>query len=116
MKERCIYGRIFHFHWSALIIFGMLTGFYNPSVAPFKRKAVSFPVLRARVGSISGNILEITSEELTGRTIGGVTCHTNCLSGSTPTGNLAMTNNQVKYIDKLMYPLVRVKPKSGYAK
>ncbi|MCL2512565.1 MAG: DUF4838 domain-containing protein [Oscillospiraceae bacterium] len=45
--------------------------------------------------------IRIASEELTGRTIGGVTYHTNCLSGSTPVGNLAMTNNQVKYINKL---------------
>jgi len=46
--------------------------------------------------------IRITSEELTGRTIGGVTHHTNCLSGAQfQHGNLAMTNNQVKYIDKL---------------
>ena len=45
--------------------------------------------------------IRITSEELTGKTIGGVTYHTNCLSGATPIGNLCMTNNQLKYIDKL---------------
>jgi len=45
--------------------------------------------------------IRITSEELTGRTIGKVTYHTNCLTGSTPIGNLCMTNHQLKYIDAL---------------
>ena len=36
-----------------------------------------------------------------GRTIGGVTYHGDCLSGSTHTGHLALTNNEIKYIDHL---------------
>ena len=45
--------------------------------------------------------IRVTSEDLTGRTIGGVQYHTQCQNGATPIGNLAMTNNQLKYIDAL---------------
>ena len=45
--------------------------------------------------------IRITAEELTGRTLGGVQYHTQCQKGSTPIGNLCMTNNQIKYIDAL---------------
>jgi hypothetical protein len=36
-----------------------------------------------------------------GRTIGGVTYHGNCLSGATYTGHMTLTNNEIKYVDKL---------------
>jgi len=45
--------------------------------------------------------IRITTEELTGRTIGGVQYHTQCQNGATPIGNLCMTNNQIKYVDAL---------------
>jgi len=45
--------------------------------------------------------LRFTAEECSGRTLGGVTHHTNCLEGCSVTGLLAMTNNEIKYTDQL---------------
>jgi len=45
--------------------------------------------------------LRIATEELTGRTVGGVQYHTQCQGGSTQEGTLCMTNNEIKYVDAL---------------
>ena len=58
--------------------------------------------------------LRVTSEELTGRTIGSVQYHTNCLSGGTPIGDLAATNNEVKYVDRLWEKAKELTAASAY--
>jgi len=45
--------------------------------------------------------IRIASEEGTGRTIGGVTYHSNCMDGASTKGILALTTNQIKYIEGL---------------
>jgi len=45
--------------------------------------------------------LRFTADEASGREIGGVTYHANSLEGSSVTGMLAMTNNEIKYADYL---------------
>ena len=45
--------------------------------------------------------LRFTAEEAAGRTIRGVTYHTNSLEGCSKLGLLAMTGNELKYVDQL---------------
>ena len=56
--------------------------------------------------------IRLTSDELTGQTIGGVEQHTRCQKGSTTLGNLVVTNNQAKYIDALW---AKAKERTGAA-